>query len=250
MVFCNDVGIGGDLQLSFIPEFEPEERAGVIIHIRINKRKNLRWSIRVLVLVYIKRQTAGRFDTGNQTWYAQVKFRTIAALFGTVALLALFSGCAGLDNYLETYLRSEPLAIFECEVLKAENDAVIILGIKDSSLIAGYRKWKTIGFFLKNTNTDGSTGHLSIENKSRLFQFFKVDKKSYDNFTKKLNGMELFAVNLKDQTVRQESLWQFKILGDGELRNMLPRQVDSIKNRQIQLVVINFAPKNPAPRPD
>lgn len=200
----------------------------------------------VLILFYFKQKRTGLFNAGNQSLSTQVKFKTIAALVSTVVLLVIFSGCAGVDDYLETYLRSEPVAIFECDVQKAERDAVILLGIKDSSLVAGYRKWKTIGFFLKNTNIDRSTVHLSIENEYRLFQFVKVDNKIYDHFAKELGGMELFAVNLKDQTVKQESLWRYKLLGDGELRNMIPRQIDNIENREIHLIVINLAKENPA----
>ncbi len=55
----------------------------------------------------------------------------------------IFSGCAGVDDWLETAIRSEPVAIFECDVQKAGSDALILLGIKDSSLIAGFHKWKT-----------------------------------------------------------------------------------------------------------
>jgi len=158
----------------------------------------------------------------------------------------IFSGCAGVDDYLGTYLRSEPLAIFECEVQKAGHHSVILLGIKDSSLIAGYRKWKTIGFFLKNTNRARSTVHLSIENESRLFQFVKADNKIFDDFAKDLGGMEIFAVFLKEQTVKQESFLRFKTLGNGDLRNMIPRQVEYVENRNIHLIVINLPMENPA----
>ncbi|MDH3720660.1 MAG: hypothetical protein OER74_04040 [Desulfobacteraceae bacterium] len=119
------------------------------------------------------------------------------------------------------------------------------MGIKDSSLIAGYRKWKAIGFFLKNTNRDQSTAHLSVENESEFFQFVKVDNKSYDGFDKDLAGMGIFAVYLKGQTIKQESFLRFKTLGDGDLRNMIPRQVEHIKKRRIHLVVINLPMENP-----
>ncbi|MDH3573379.1 MAG: hypothetical protein OET81_02860 [Desulfobacteraceae bacterium] len=200
----------------------------------------------IRIRFYLKQKRTGLFiHSRNQSLSAQVKFKKIAALFSTVVLVVIFSGCAGVDDYLETYLRSKPLAIFECDVQKAGRDAVILLGIKDSSLIAGYRKWKTMGFFLKNTNKDRSTVNQSIENESRLFQFVQVDNKIYDHFAKELGGMELFAVYLKKQTVKQESFLRFKTLGDGELRNMIPRQVEHIKKRRIHLVVINLPMENP-----
>lgn len=174
---------------------------------------------------------------------AQVKFKTIAALVSTVVLLAIFSGCAGVDDYLETHLRSEPAAIFECDVQKAGNDALIILGIKDSSLIAGYRKWKTIGFFLKNTNIDPSAVHLSREDPSNFFHFVQVDSKYSDRFVRgfpQLTGMEIFAVHLKEMTVKQESFLRFKTLGDSDLRNMVSRQGEYIKKRRTRFIVINL----------
>ena len=175
---------------------------------------------------------------------AQVKFKTIATLVSTVVFLVIFSGCAGVDDLLKAdisaIISSEPVAIFECDVQKTRNHAVILLGIKDPSLIAGYRRWKTIGFFLKNTNSDRSTVHLSIENESRFFQFVKVDNNIYDGFDKDLAGMEIFAVFLKKQTVKQESFLRFKTLGDGNLRNMIPRQVECVENRKIHLIVINL----------
>jgi hypothetical protein len=200
----------------------------------------------VLILFYFMQQRTRFFNAGHQSLSAQVKFKTIAALVSTVVLLAIFSGCAGVDDYLETHLRSEPVAIFECDVQKAGSDALILLGIKDSSLIAGYRKWKTIGFFLKNTNSDRSTVHLSIENESKFFQFVKVDNKSYDGFDRDLAGMEIFAVYLKEQTVKQESFLRFKTLGDGDLRNMLSRQGEYIKKRRIRFIVINLPMENSA----
>ncbi len=180
----------------------------------------------------------------------QVKFKTIATLVSTVVLLVIFSGCAGVDDWLKTddiksILSSKPVAIFECDVQKARSDVLILLGIKDSSLIAGYHKWKTMGFFLKNTNRNRSTVNLSIENESEFFQFVKVDSKNYDGFDKDLAGMEIFAVYLKEQTIKQESFLRFNILGDGDLRNMRPRQVESIKNRRVHLVVINLPKVNP-----
>ena len=179
----------------------------------------------------------------------QIKLKTIAALVSTVVLMVIFSGCAGVEDWLKTdmsaILRSEPVAIFECDVQNARSDALILLGIKDSSLIAGYRKWKAIGFFLKNTNRDQSTAHLSVENESEFFQFVKVDNKSYDGFDKDLAGMGIFAVYLKGQTIKQESFLRFKTLGDGDLRNMIPRQVEHIKKRRIHLVIINLPMENP-----
>ena len=180
----------------------------------------------------------------------QVKFKTIATLVSTVVLLVIFSGCAGVDDWLKTddiksILSSKPVAIFECDVQKSRSDILILLGIKDSSLIEGYHKWKTMGFFLKNTNRNRSTVNLSIENESEFFQFVKVDSKNYDGFDKDLAGMEIFAVYLKEQTIKQESFLRFKILGDGDLRNMIPRQIESIKNRKVHLVVINLPMVNP-----
>ena len=180
----------------------------------------------------------------------QVKFKTIATLVSTVVLLVIFSGCAGVDDWLKTddiksILSSKPVAIFECDVQKSRSDILILLGIKDSSLIAGYHKWKTMGFFLKNTNRNRSTVNLSIENESEFFQFVKVDSKNYDGFDKDLAGMEIFAVYLKEQTIKQESFLRFKILGDGDLRNMIPRQIESTKNRKVHLVVINLPMVNP-----
>ena len=179
----------------------------------------------------------------------RLELKSMATLVSTVVLLAIFSGCAGVDDWLKTdissIISSEPVAIFECDIRKARNDALILLGIKDSSLITGYHRWKTIWFFLKNTNSDLSTVHLSIENESEFFQFFKVDNKSYDGFDKDLAGMEIFAVYLKEQTIKQESFLRFKILGDGDLRNMKPRQAEYVENRKIHLVVINLPMENP-----
>jgi len=180
----------------------------------------------------------------------RLELKAMATLVSTVVLLVIFSGCAGVDDWLKTdissIISSEPVAIFECDIQKARNDALILLGIKDSSLITGYHRWKTIWFFLKNTNSDLSTVHLSIENESEFFQFFKVDNKSYDGFDKDLAGMEIFAVYLKEQTIKQESFLRFKILGDGDLRNMKPRQAEYVENRKIHLVVINLPMENPA----
>jgi hypothetical protein len=192
----------------------------------------------VLILFYFKAKRTGLFNAGHQSLSAQVKFKTIAALVSTVVLLAIFSGCAGVDDYLETHLRSEPVAIFECDVQKAGSDALILLGIKDSSLIAGYHKWKTIGFFLKNTNIDPSAVHLSREDPSNFFHFVQVDSK--------YSEMEIFAVRLKELTVKQKSFLRFKTLGDGDLRNMLPRQVEHIKKRRIQFIAINLPMENSA----
>lgn len=179
----------------------------------------------------------------------RLELKAMATLVSTVVLLVIFSGCAGVDDWLKTdissIISSEPVAIFECDIQKARNDALILLGIKDSSLITGYHRWKTIWFFLKNTNSDLSTVHLSIENESEFFQFFKVDNKSYDGFDKDLAGMEIFAVYLKEQTIKQESFLRFKILGDGDLRNMKPRQAEYVENRKIHLVVINLPMENP-----
>lgn len=183
----------------------------------------------------------------------RLELKAMATLVSTVVLLVIFSGCAGVDDWLKTdissIISSEPVAIFECDIQKARNDALILLGIKDSSLITGYHRWKTIWFFLKNTNSDLSTVHLSIENESEFFQFFKVDNKSYDGFDKDLAGMEIFAVYLKEQTIKQESFLRFKILGDGDLRNMKPRQAEYVENRKIHLVVINLPMENPARYP-
>jgi len=179
----------------------------------------------------------------------RLELKAMATLVSTVVLLVIFSGCAGIDDWLKTdissIINSEPVAIFECDIQKARNDALILLGIKDSNLITGYHRWKTIWFFLKNTNSDLSTVHLSIENESEFFQFFKVDNKSYDGFDKDLAGMEIFAVYLKEQTIKQESFLRFKILGDGDLRNMKPRQAEYVENRKIHLVVINLPMENP-----
>ncbi len=202
-----------------------------------------------MILFYFKAKRTGLFNAGHQSLSAQVKFKTIAALVSTVVLLAIFSGCAGVDDYLETHLRSEPVAIFECDVQKAGSDALILLGIKDSSLIAGYHKWKTIGFFLKNTNIDPSAVHLSREDPSNFFHFVQVDSKYSDGFVRgfpQLTGMEIFAVRLKELTVKQKSFLRFKTLGDGDLRNMLPRQVEHIKKRRIQFIAINLPMENSA----
>lgn len=183
----------------------------------------------------------------------RLELKSMATLVSTVVLLVIFSGCAGVDDWLKTdissIISSEPVAIFECDIRKARNDALILLGIKDSNLITGYHRWKAIYFFLKNTNSDLSTAHLSIENESEFFQFFKVDNKSYDGFDKDLAGMEIFAVYLKEQTIKQESFLRFRILGDGDLRNMKPRQAKYVENRKIHLVVINLPMENPARYP-
>ena len=183
----------------------------------------------------------------------RLELKSMATLVSTVVLLVIFSGCAGVDDWLKTdissIISSEPVAIFECDIRKARNDTLILLGIKDSSLITGYHRWKTIYFFLKNTNSDLSTVNLSIENESEFFQFFKVDNKSYDGFDKDLAGMEIFAVYLKEQTIKQESFLRFRILRDGDLRNMKPRQAEYVENRKIHLVVINLPMENPARYP-
>ncbi len=58
--------------------------------------------------------------------------------------------------------------------------------------------------------------------------------------------MEIFTVYLKELTVKLESFLGFKTLGDGDLRNMLPRQVGYIKKRKIRLIVINLTMENSA----
>lgn len=202
----------------------------------------------VILVLYCFYQKIRIFHARIQSLNAQIKFKSIEAIIYAVVFLVIFSGCAGVDGWLEgdisAIINSEPVAIFECDVQKFDRDALILLGIKDSSLITGYHKWKTICFFLKDTNTDRSTSQSSIENESRFIQFIKVDNKFYDDFSRDLSKMEIYAVYLKKQTVKQDSLLRFKTLGDGDLRNMLPRQLEYIKNRTTHFVVINLAIKN------
>jgi hypothetical protein len=97
--------------------------------------------------------------------------------------------------------------------------------------------------FLKNTNIDPSAVHLSREDPSNFFHFVQVDSKYSDRFVRgfpQLTGMEIFAVHLKEMTVKQESFLRFKTLGDSDLRNMVSRQGEYIKKRRIRFIVINL----------
>jgi hypothetical protein len=157
-------------------------------------------------------------------------------------LVAIFISCTTLDDFIKISVGKEPAVIFDCDVYKAENDTVVLIGIKNVSIPSEGMRSKSIQFYLKNTNNELSVVNVNSNITSGLMQYSYVPREKAKVLIKEysqLSDMMLFAVLLKGMTVDQQKLSERKTLGSGDLRNISELNTEIVKRKKIIFVIAN-----------
>lgn len=167
-----------------------------------------------------------------------VNKKNIKFLFFIVLIISLL-GCATVDDYLETSLNKEPAVIFDCNVLKANSNMLILMGINSASIPSKMMKSKSIEFYLKNSNKNLTIVNINGGAASNFMRFSIVHrenaKKLINNYPQ-LSDMTVFGIFLKGLSVAQEKISRLKTLENGSWENISSRNTDLVKRKKIFFV--------------
>ena len=158
-----------------------------------------------------------------------------------LSLLVLFilTGCAGMDDFLETALdEKESLVLFHCDAYQTNNDTLVLLGIKNPDIYKGLQSI-ALRFYLKNDNDAISINHDSSKNVNNFLPFVRINSKTTANFDKdfpELNGLKVFGLYLKGMKVDEKALEHYNAMKDGRYRNITTPNADMINNRRILFI--------------
>ncbi len=169
-----------------------------------------------------------------------MKKKQIVKFLLLIVTIIAHSGCASVDDYIETSLSKEPSVIFDCNISEINSDTLVIMAIGNVSVPAPGMRSKEIEFYLKNTNKQLSieTVNGAITSDFMKFSFIRIRKS--DNLLKEypeLSGIYVFAMYLKGLTVEREKLGSVKTLGDGEWKNISTLNAEIVEQRKIFFVI-------------
>jgi len=170
----------------------------------------------------------------------QATSRQMKTYFLLVAFTLNFVGCAALDRYLEGSPSNKPTVIFDSNIHRADGDTLVILALKDVSVMIKGPRSIQLEFYLENTNKKLQIFNITDQYMSKFLPFKKMNGANLNSFLKvftQLKSKHIFAIYLKGCTVDKEQFVNYKILRDGVYENMHPRNRKLISERKILFVL-------------
>jgi hypothetical protein len=162
-----------------------------------------------------------------------------------VSLIILPLGCATLERWLlETPQSKEPSVTFKSDILKSNEDTLLILALKDASVMTKGPRSQDLELYLKNTNRKLTISNVTNQGSSTLLRFTRIKGQSsiiLRNDCKQLEGFKIFAIYLRNLTINKEKLKTYKVLKDGDYKNMHYRNKQLINQRKVFFVMKNFS---------
>ena len=164
--------------------------------------------------------------------------KNIKFLF-SIVLIAVLLGCAAFDDYIETSLNKNPAVIFDCKVIKANSNMLILMGINDASIPTKMMRSTSIELYLKNRNKELKIVNINSGVASNFMRFSIVHKENaknlIDNYPQ-LSVMTVFVILLKELSVTQEELSSLKTLENGSWKHISPQNADLVKLKRILFI--------------
>ena len=164
-----------------------------------------------------------------------------------VSLIILPLGCATLERWLlETPQSNEPSVTFKNDILKSNEDTLLILALKDASVMTKGPRSQDLELYLKNTNRKLTISNMINQSSSTLLRFTRINGQNsiiLRNDCKQLEGFKIFAIYLLNLTIDKEKLKNYKVLEDGDYKNMHYRNKQIINQRKVFFIMKNFSEK-------
>ena len=164
-----------------------------------------------------------------------------------VSLIILPLGCATLERWLlETPQSNEPSVTFKNDILKSNEDTLLILALKDASVMTKGPRSQDLELYLKNTNRKLTISNVTNQSSSTLLRFTRINGQNsiiLRNDCKQLEGFKIFAIYLRNLTIDKEKLKNYKVLKDGDYKNMHYRNKQIINQRKVFFIMKNFSEK-------
>ena len=164
-----------------------------------------------------------------------------------VSLIILPLGCATLERWLlETPQSNEPSVTFKNDILKSNEDTLLILALKDASVMTKGPRSQDLELYLKNTNRKLTISNTINQSSSTLLRFTRINGQNsiiLRNDCKQLEGFKIFAIYLRNLTIDKEKLKNYKVLEDGDYKNMHYRNKQIINQRKVFFIMKNFSEK-------
>lgn len=162
-----------------------------------------------------------------------------------VSLIILPLGCATLERWLlETPQSKEPSVTFKSDILRSNEDTLLILALKDASVMTKGPRSQDLEIYLKNTNRKLTISNVTNKGSSTLLRFTKINGKNsiiLRNDCKQFEDFKIFALYLRNLTIDKEKLENYKVLKDGDYKNMHPRNKQLINQRRVFFIMKNFS---------
>ena len=164
-----------------------------------------------------------------------------------VSLIILPFGCAALERWLVETPRSKyPSVTFKSDILRSNEDTLLILALRNASVMIKGPKSQDLELYLKNTNRRLNISNVTNKSSSTLLRFTKINGENLivlRNDCKQLEGHKIFALYLRNLTVDKEKLKNYKVLRDGDYKNMHPRNKKLINETKVFFIKKNFGEK-------
>lgn len=169
----------------------------------------------------------------------------IATCFLSVSLAFSLLTCASLDHLLKvsSSSRKRPTVIFECNFFTDNTDTLIILAMRDATVIARGPKgptYQNLEFYLKSTNEKLIMSNSTNRRDSNFLLLSPLCDQTLSKFRRHFNeleDMQAFVIHLKRLTVDKEKLSSYKILKDGHYKDIHNRNEELISQRKILFVI-------------
>ena len=162
-----------------------------------------------------------------------------------VSLIILPLGCATLERWLlETPQSNEPSVTFKNDILKSNEDTLLILALKDASVMTKGPRSQDLELYLKNTNRKLTISNVTNHSSSTLLRFTRINGQNsiiLRDDCKQLEGFKIFAIYLRNLTIDKEKLKNYKVLKDGDYKNMHYRNEQLINQRKVFFIMKNFS---------
>jgi hypothetical protein len=164
-----------------------------------------------------------------------------------VSLIILPLGCATLERWLlETPQSKDPSVTFKSDILKSNEDTLLILALKDASVMIKGPRSQDLELYLKNTNRKLTISNVTNRGSSTLLRFTRINGQNsiiLRDDCKQLEDFKIFAIYLRNLTIDKEKLKNYKVLKDGDYKNMHYRNKQIINQRKVFFIMKNFSEK-------
>jgi hypothetical protein len=164
--------------------------------------------------------------------------KNIKFLFIIILVIGLL-GCASFDDYLETSSNENPAVIFDCNVLKANSNMLILMGINDANIPSKMMRSESIEFYLKNSNENLTIVDINSGTASDFMRFSIIHRKNAKKLLinyPQLSDMTVLGIFLKGLSVVQEKLSSLQTLENGSWRYISSLNTDLVKRKKILFV--------------
>jgi hypothetical protein len=163
-----------------------------------------------------------------------------------VSLIILPLGCATLERWLlETPQSKDPSVTFKSDILKSNEDTLLILALKDASVMIKGPRSQDLELYLKNTNRKLTISNVTNRGSSTLLRFTRINGQNSIILRDDCKQLEDFkiAIYLRNLTIDKEKLKNYKVLKDGDYKNMHYRNKQIINQRKVFFIMKNFSEK-------